>query len=93
MGGAVSPEEPCGSNSTSSHDKIILDNLKVHHSSVVRKWLAAHQSQIKVYYLQPYSQELNPDEYLNGALKERVHRGVRVRDMDGLKYKVRSFML
>ena len=71
---------------------LILDNLKVHHSKTVKKWLTAHQSQIKVYYLPPYSPEINPDEYLNGALKEKVLRGVRVRDREGLTYKVRSFM-
>lgn len=71
---------------------LILDNLKVHRSSVVRAWLAAHQSEIEVYYLPPYSPELNPDEYLNGALKEKVHRGLRARSSEGLTYKVRSFM-
>jgi len=71
---------------------LILDNLKVHRSRAVRKWLASHQSQIEVYYLPYYSPELNPDEYLNGALKEKVHRGLRARHIKGLTYKVRSFM-
>ena len=71
---------------------LILDNLKVHRSKAVKKWLSAHESQIEVYHLPPYSPELNPDEYLNGALKEKVHRGLRIRNQDGLKFKVRSFM-
>jgi transposase len=71
---------------------LILDNLKVHHSKPVKKWLAAHEADIEVYYLPAYSPELNPDEYLNGALKEKVHRGKRVRGYDGLMYKIRSFM-
>ena len=69
---------------------LILDNLRVHHSKAVKKWLLAHGSQIEVYHLPSYSPELNPDEYLNGALKEKVHRGLRVRNSDGLEFKVRS---
>jgi len=71
---------------------LILDNLRVHHSKAVKKWLSAHKGQIEVYHLPSYSPELNPDEYLNGALKETVHRGLRIRNHDGLMYKVRSFM-
>jgi transposase len=71
---------------------LILDNLRVHRSKAVKKWLLAHQSYIEVYYLPPYSPELNPDEYLNGALKEKVYRGLRERNIEGLTYKVRSFM-
>jgi transposase len=71
---------------------LILDNLKVHRSEAVKRWLAAHQPHIEVYYLPPYSPEFNPDEYLNGALKEKVHRGLRVRSIEGLTHKVRSFM-
>jgi transposase len=71
---------------------LILDNLKVHHSKAVRKWLAAHQMQIEVYYLPSYSPGLNPDEYLNGAMKEKIHRGLRAKDREGLMYKIRSYM-
>jgi transposase len=48
---------------------LILDNLKVHHATVVRDWLEAHREMIEVFYLPSYSPELNPDEYLNGDLK------------------------
>jgi transposase len=71
---------------------LILDNLIVHHSKAVKKWLAANKAQIEVFHLPSYSPELNPDEYLNGAIKEKVHRGLRIRNIDGLTYKVRSYM-
>lgn len=48
---------------------LILDNLKIHYSYVVRDWLAEHESQIEVFFLPSYSPELNPDEYLNCYLK------------------------
>jgi transposase len=53
-----------------AHRKVylILDNLNVHKSRDVRLWLDAHRQQIEVFYLPPYSPELNPDEYLNGDL-------------------------
>ena len=48
---------------------LILDNLNVHKAANVRAWVAAHTTQIAVFYLPPYAPELNPDEYLNGDLK------------------------
>lgn len=52
---------------------LILDNLKVHHSYIVRDWLEEHEGQIEVFFLPSYSPELNPDEYLNCDLKVGVH--------------------
>ena len=50
---------------------LILDNLKVHHSKAVKKWLEERTVDIEVFYLPSYSPQLNPDEYLNGDLKGR----------------------
>ena len=71
---------------------LILDNLKAHHSKKVTEWLTAHKDQIAVFYLPPYSPELNPDEYLNGDLKQRVHSGIPARTEKDLKHKTESFM-
>ncbi len=71
---------------------LILDNLKVHHGKMVTAWLEKHRDKIEVFYLPPYSPELNPDEYLNHALKLDVHSGnlpVSAADID---HKIRSFM-
>jgi transposase len=51
---------------------LILDNLRVHHSKPVQKWLEANADKIAVFYLPSYSPELNPDELLNADLKQRV---------------------
>jgi len=40
----------------------------VQKSAPVRDWLAAHRGEIEVFFLPPYSPELNPDEYLDGDL-------------------------
>ena len=71
---------------------LILDNLKVHHGKKVAEWLTAHQEQIIVFYLPSYSPELNPDEYLNGDLKSRVHTGTYAGTESDLKRKTQSFM-
>jgi transposase len=71
---------------------LILDNLRVHHSKDVKHWLKEHQEQVEVFYLPSYSPELNPDEYLNGNLKSKVHSGAPIRNREDLKKKTRSFM-
>jgi len=51
---------------------LILDNLRVHHSKLVKQWVKANADKIEVFYLPSYSPELNPDELLNADLKQRV---------------------
>jgi transposase len=51
---------------------LIVDNLRAHKSKRVAQWLKEHREQIEVYYLPPYSPELNPDEYLNNTLKKQL---------------------
>ena len=52
---------------------LILDRLQVHRAATVREWLAGAR-QIEVFYLPAYSPELNPDEGVNGDLKQAVTR-------------------
>lgn len=66
---------------------LILDNLKVHHSHLVKDWLKEHETQIEVFHLPAYAPELNPDEYLNCDLKVGVHSGVPARTKEQLKHK------
>jgi transposase len=64
---------------------LILDNLNVHKAKKVRAWLDERSEQIEVFFLPPYSPELNPDEYLNGDLKRAVHQDVPARDAGELR--------
>lgn len=52
---------------------LILDNLRVHHSKIVKAWVEEHQSDIRLFYLPAYSPDLNPDEYLNNDFKKNVN--------------------
>jgi len=71
---------------------LILDNLKVHHSTLVKKWLEKYPEKMEVFFLPSYSPELNPDEYLNNNLKGRVHSGERAQNVEQLESKARAHM-
>jgi transposase len=70
----------------------ILDNLRVHHSKLVKEWLEKHNEKIEVFFLPSYSPELNPDEYLNRDLKLNVHNGEPARTKIQLKKKTISHL-
>jgi transposase len=71
---------------------LILDNLKVHHSYIVKDWIEEHIEQIEIFFLPSYSPELNPDEYLNCDLKAGVYSGAPARTKGQLKCKAISHL-
>lgn len=73
---------------------LILDNLRVHHCKPVKEWLSKNKEKIEVFYLPPYSPELNPDEYLNNDLKNAVHgnKGRVSRTKDTIRKKTISHL-
>ena len=52
---------------------LILDNLRVHHSKIVKAWVEEHKEKIALFYLPAYSPDLNPDEYLNNDFKRNAN--------------------
>jgi len=71
---------------------LILDNLKVHHSHIVKDWVKEHSENIELFFLPSYSPELNPDEYLNCDLKSGVHSRPPARTKDQLYKKALSHL-
>ena len=71
---------------------LILDNHRVHHSKSVKAWLEKHTKFIELFFLPSYSPELNPDEFLNGNLKQKIRSGLPSRTQEDLIKKTRSFM-
>jgi len=69
---------------------LILGNLKVLHSKVVKVWLVKHHDKIKLFYLPSSSPELNPEEHLNNSLKRRIHSGERAHNANQLESKVKK---
>ncbi|WP_137132664.1 IS630 family transposase [Rhizobium sp. FY34] len=71
---------------------LILDNLRAHHSKLVKAWLEARKDQIEIFYLPSYSPKLNPDERLNADLKHAIGSAVPVRTKARLKAATESHM-
>jgi transposase len=71
---------------------LILDRLPVHRSAKVRDWLAGREDQIEVFHLPAYSPDLNPDEGVNGDVKQAVTAKPLARSKPQLKQTVASHM-
>jgi len=71
---------------------LILDNLRVHHSKLVKAWLEERKDRIEVFYLPSYAPELNPDERLNGDLKQAIGAKVPARTKAKLKIAAEEHM-
>ena len=63
---------------------LIVDNLKVHHASKVKKWVANHAHEIELFYLPAYAPDHNPDEYLNNDLKQKLRQQTQPATQDEL---------
>ena len=71
---------------------LIIDNLPVHHSKPIKKWLTEHSDEIELFYLPSYSPELNPDEYLNRDFKQSIASKPPARNKNQLKKQLTSHM-
>jgi len=71
---------------------LILDNLKVHHSNLVKQWVEKNTSRIALFFLPSYSPERNPDEYLNCDLKYGLAQKVMPKNEEQLNKNVQSHM-
>jgi len=71
---------------------LILDNLKVHHGKLVAEYLEKSKDDIEVFYFPSYSPEINPEEYLNNAMKQNIHSGIPPRTATAIHEKATTFM-
>lgn len=71
---------------------LIVDNLRVHHSKIVKEWVEEHKEEIELFYLPSYSPELNPDEYLNCDLKNSLSQKPSPKTENQLKANLLSHM-
>ena len=71
---------------------LILDNLRVHHSKLVKAWVGQRQDQIELFYLPSYSPQLNPEEWLNADLKQELGKRVPVRTKAKLRQAANEHM-
>jgi transposase len=71
---------------------LILDNLRVHHSKIVKQWVNENIDKIELFYLPSYSPEKNPDEYLNCDLKYGLSDKPAPKNKEQLKNNIENHM-
>src|SRR3546814_9977859 len=69
---------------------LILDNLRVHHSTKVSAWVGDRKEKLALFFLPAYAPELNPDESLNCDLKHHVRTGLPARTQADLESRFHS---
>ena len=70
---------------------LILDGHPVHRSLHVKKFVQATKGKLRLFYLPPYSPELNPDELVWNNVKGKIGRS-SIKGPDDFKGKVRSHL-
>ena len=71
---------------------LILDNLRVHHSKIVKEWVKKNNDKIELFFLPSYSPERNPDEYLNSDLKYGLSDMRAPKNSEQLKDNINNHM-
>jgi len=56
---------------------LVVDGSSVHRAAIVKDYVASTQGRLELFFLPPYSPELNPDEWVNKNVKhDRIARAV-----------------
>ena len=71
---------------------LILDNLRVHHSKIVKQWVEENKECIELFFLPSYSPERNPDEYLNCDLKQGLSQKPSPKTQEKLRDNLQEHM-
>lgn len=70
----------------------ITDGHPAHKTKKVKEWLAENSDKIEVFFLPPYSPELNPQEYVNQDVKTNIIGKKRPINKDQMRSSVEEFM-
>ena len=71
---------------------LIVDGHPVHRSGKVRNFVLSTKGKLKLFYLPPYSPELNPDEMVWNHLKQHKIGKSAIKGPDHMKHKIISFL-
>jgi transposase len=71
---------------------LILDGHPVHRSAKVKQVVASMKNKLQLFYLPPYSPELNPDEWVWNDLKNNGIGRMSISGPDDMKHKVISHL-
>lgn len=77
-----------------SREKIffITDGHPAHKTKMLKEWLGENKDRIEVFFIPPYSPELNAQEYLNQDVKTNVIGKKRPVNKEQMRSNVESFM-
>ncbi len=70
---------------------LIMDGHPVHRSLKVKQFVQAMKGNLRIFYLPPYSPELNPDEFVWSNVKGKVGRS-SIKGPDDFQIKVRKHL-
>lgn len=71
----------------------VTDNHSAHKTKKLNEWLSQNKKRIEVFFLPPYSPELNPQEYVNQDVKTNIIGKKRPINKAEMKNNVEGFML
>jgi transposase len=71
---------------------LIVDGHPVHRAAAVKRWLAEHAGQVRVFHLPGYSPKLNPDELLNQDVKSNAVGRQRPQNRQEMVATVRAYL-
>lgn len=71
---------------------LIADGHPSHKARKVKAWVEKNKDRIELFFLPPYSPELNPDEYLNNDIKQNAVGKRRARTQDDLVANIRGHL-
>ena len=71
---------------------LIADGHPSHKAKKVRAWIEKNKNRIEIFFLPPYSPELNPDEYLNNDIKQNAVGRQRAQTQDELVTNIRGHL-
>jgi len=71
---------------------LVVDGHSAHKTKEVKAWLEKRDNRIELFFLPPYSPELNAQEYVNQDLKTNVIGKQRPINKDQMRGNVEDFM-
>lgn len=71
---------------------LIADAHPAHRAGNIYKWLAENKNKVRIFFIPPYSPDLNPTEYLNQDVKTNALRRKRPKDKAQLIANVRAYL-
>ncbi len=71
---------------------LVVDGHSAHKTKAVKAWLEENKSRIEIFFLPPYSPELNAQEYVNQDLKTNIIGKKRPINKEQMRNNVEEFM-